>query len=133
MTHKNLFLSSLKNCKYLFKNGKEAHFISGEYLTDIKSEIDELEEEVKLKHPHIYTDLDKLTVDTTKLDPLEEIKKKAVEEYLAAQSKAVDLGTTDTSSNLSGIGNTTDMSQAISGDVKVNTASLASLKASLKS
>lgn len=87
---KRLFLCTIQSCKYHFKNGKEANFISGEYATDAAEEIEQLDAEVAAMHPHIYIDPKRKEVDASTLDPLEVIKRKAVEEYIAAQAAATD-------------------------------------------
>lgn len=86
MQIKQVFKSTISSCKYIFKSGKEASFINSEYYTDDDVEISELTKEINLKHPHIFRDENKLTVDTDNLDPLAYIKKKAIEEYLAQGS-----------------------------------------------
>lgn len=92
MTIKTVFTNSLKDCNYVFLNGKVAHFINGVYLTDIESEIKELENEIKAFHPHIGQDSDisKRTVDTTNIDPLAGIKAAAIEEYLKSKASSED-------------------------------------------
>lgn len=92
MALKNLYKSRIYSCKYGFKNGKEANFVDFKYLTDIPSEIEELDAEIALKHPTIYVDQEKKTVDTSKLDPLEDIRAKAVADYIAQQKNAVKDG-----------------------------------------
>lgn len=91
------FCSNIPSVKYIFKNGKTANFVAGQYLTAIKSEIEELQFEIENGHPHISVDNKELTVDSLHADPLEKIKKQAIEEYLARQAAAVnpenDMGT----------------------------------------
>ena len=88
VTIKRVFKSRVPFCKYIFKGGKEAPFIAGRYLTDIKSEIEELEAEVEAKHPTIYIDSAEKEVNTAKLDPIEEIKRRAIAEFIASQAAA---------------------------------------------
>ena len=99
MAIKNCYKSRIYSCKYAFKNGKEANFVDFTYLTDIKTEIDELDEEIALGHPTLYVDPQKKTVDTSKKDPLEDIRAKAVADYLAQQKNATlltnDRGTSE--------------------------------------
>lgn len=99
MPKKTQFLSRVSSCRYIFKNGKEAAFINHKYLTDTLSEIEELQNEINQGHPTIYVDKNNLIVDTATLDPLHEIRKKAVEDYLAEQAAASDItndrGTSD--------------------------------------
>jgi len=86
MAIKRVFHCAMPSCNYLFKNGKPAIFINHEYLTDIQSEIDELEAEIAYGHPHISIDAAKKEVDDTKLDPLSAVKAQAIKEYLAAEA-----------------------------------------------
>lgn len=96
---KNLFFSTFPSCSYVFRNGKPAHFIGGKYSTAIESEIKELEEEIAAGHPHLYINEQQRTISAADEDPIEQIKKKAIAEYLAAQKTAVnpeaDRGNTD--------------------------------------
>ena len=113
----NLFKSRIPSCRYIFKNGKEAHFINGEYMTDIEEEIEQMNYEIKLGHPHLFVDAEKVTVDTTKLDPLSEIKAKAIAEYIARQKEATDpsndMGSTGVEpGKLKGIGNSRGVASA---------------------
>lgn len=85
---KKVFKSHTKFGKYIFKNGKEAPFVAGRYITDIKSEIEELEHEVSLSHPIIFIDANEKEVDASKLDPVEEIKRKAIAEFIVSQAAA---------------------------------------------
>jgi len=112
MSIKQVFKSTLPAIRYIFKNGKEAAFIAGEFLTEIAEEIDQLECEIKCGHPHIFRDTDKLAVDT-EADPLAEIKNKIRAELLAEQEAAVrNMGETDAKPTLQGIANTTSIAPA---------------------
>lgn len=108
MAIKRVFKCRIPSSKYIFSNGKEANFIGGKYATDVAAEIAALEEDIKLGHPHIYIDDSEKEIDTEQMDPIEQIKKKAIAEYLAAQSAALkpsnDRGTTE-QGKLQGIGN----------------------------
>ena len=90
MATKNRYFSRVPSCKFIFKSGKEAAFVGGIFDTDFASEIKELDEEVATGHPHIFVNVDQLTIDSECLDPLTEIKRKAIEEYIAAQVAASD-------------------------------------------
>ena len=105
MAIKQVFYCAMPSCNYLFKNGKPAIFINHEYLTDIKSEIEELDAEIAIGHPHIKRDELKKEVDDTKLDPLAAVKAQAIREYLAAQA-STDM--------------TKDMGNSVQGPVVVN-------------
>ena len=90
MAMKRLYKSRIPSCKYGFKNGKEANFINHEYLTDIPGEIQELDEEIALGHPTLYIDAARKEIDVDGRDPIEEIKAKAIAEYIASQKAAMN-------------------------------------------
>lgn len=117
MPVKNVYNSHIMSCKYIFKNGKEAIFIGGKYYTDNKNEIEELDAEIDFGHPHIFVGEDK-TVDTSKLDPLANLRDKIIKDYLESQAAAVDpksdKGNTNPE-NLSGIGNSETMAALSEG------------------
>jgi hypothetical protein len=85
----NQYFCTLPSSQYVFKTGKVAAFIGGTYRTDIETECAELDAEIKTGHPHIYV-TDEKTVDTTKLDPMANLKEKIIADYLATQARAVD-------------------------------------------
>jgi hypothetical protein len=111
------FCSTLVSSKYAFRSGKVANFVDGKYLTAIKSEIEELTAEIESDNPYLYVDKNELTVSSDKADPLETYRKKVIEEYIAAQTKAInpanDMGNTVSS----GVGLQT--SQNIAENAKV--------------
>lgn len=118
MAIKKVFKCRIPSSKYLFSNGKEANFIGGRYMTDVEAEIAALEGEIKLGHPHIYVDSAEKEVDTEQMDPIEQIKKKAIAEYIAAQTKAIntsnDMGNTE-QGKLQGIGNSSSTAMLATG------------------
>jgi hypothetical protein len=88
-----VFKSKVPHISFFFKNGKQAPFINGKFITEIESEIDELRAEIgqyinpvlndknqvvshdgvdiskyigsdKSRHPHIYIDPDESELDT---------------------------------------------------------------------
>jgi hypothetical protein len=81
-----VFRSNVMSMRYVFKNGKVAAFLSGKYSTDIAHEIQELDAEVAAHHPNINTNPEEI-IDT--IDPIEALKKKHIEEYLAQQAKSL--------------------------------------------
>lgn len=102
-----LYKSRLMSSKVIFTTGKELLFVNGRYPTDDEDEIKFLDAEIRNRHPHIYIDEKEKQVDSDRLDPLEEIKRRAVEEYLEKQKEMStsnrDMGTTDQSGKLEGI------------------------------
>ncbi len=116
---KNIYFNTLQNCRYTFKNGKDANFLNGQYVTDIRSEIDELDAEVEFGHPHIYVDANKRQIDVQFRDPVEAIKRQAIAEFLAQQkeatNKANDMGTTSQAGRvIEGIANSNTVGEAAS-------------------
>ena len=102
MSIKYVFKNTIPSCSFIFKNGKQAAFIAGKYLTDIESEIKEFMAEIAAKHPYIFIDQNEVTVDTDALSPLDQIKKQAVDDYLAAQTAALNTTNDRGTSNSSG-------------------------------
>jgi len=86
----NKFCSNLPSSKYVFRSGKVAHFVGGQYLTTVKSEIEELNDEIEAGHPHIYVDSAEVTVDSESLDPLAKLRKSIIDQYIKDQAKAVN-------------------------------------------
>lgn len=82
----NVYKSSFPSCKVHLPSGKECNFVAGEYATADEKEIEFLASLVASGHPHIYVDSGKATKTAEIVQPLEAIKKKAIEEYLASQS-----------------------------------------------
>ena len=98
MSVKKIYKNRIMSSRYLFADGHEAAFVAGKYYTDITGEIEELNAEILKGHPHLYVDPADAEIDTDNLDPFAEIKRQAVEQYIAdqaaASSQANDRGTT---------------------------------------
>ena len=126
MAIQNLYKSTVPSIKYIFANGKEAPFVGGKFHTSVPSEVAELDQEVLLGHPFIYVDKDQLTVDSANLDPLADIKAKAIADFLAAQKLANDpnnnRGTTTFSGKLGGIANSGTIADAAANSLSPATA-----------
>ena len=84
------FCSNLPSSKYVFRSGKVANFVGGQYLTTVQAEIDELNAEIEAGHPHMYVDTNETTVDSESLDPLAKLRKSIIEQYIKDQQKAVN-------------------------------------------
>lgn len=82
-----VFRSNIMSMRFIFKNGKVAAFLSGKYVTDIKHEIEELDEEVANGHPNINCNPEE-TVET--IEPLEALKAKHFKEFMEAQAKTLN-------------------------------------------
>lgn len=101
MTMLRVFKSNIPSINYIFPWGTVAAFQQGYYRTDIEREISHLEEEVKLKHPHILIDANEFEVDSTLVDPMNALRAKIIADYLNTQEKANnpdnDMGNSDQS------------------------------------
>ena len=97
-----LYKIRLPNCvagKYIFLNGKEAAFIGGRYATAVPTEIEQLDKEIEMDHPHIYRDAEEMTMDSDVKDPLAVLRDKFFKEFQEQQAKTsnrVDKGNTET-------------------------------------
>lgn len=85
-----VFRSNIVTMRYVFKNGKVAPFLTkngrdSEYATDIRHEIEELDAEIALRHPNISS---KIEEKVATIEPLEALKKKHFEEFMALQAAA---------------------------------------------
>lgn len=82
----NLFFCHIPSSRYVFPDGTEAAFIAGRYATDDEDKIAHLNYEISKGHQHIFTDPEKLQCDEAELDPMEALKKKIIEDYVAQQA-----------------------------------------------
>lgn len=111
----HVFTNTLGNCKYCFPWGKDANFLGGEYASNNVAELEHLMDEVRMGHPHLAYKGER---NTPFLDPLEDVKKKAVADYLAEQARALDAskdGGSTEGGKLQGIANTATIAAAASG------------------
>jgi hypothetical protein len=67
---KSVFMCRMPSMNYVFANGKYAHFIESRYLTDIESEIAELNKEILIGNPFFYIDENQKTFDSSLQDKL---------------------------------------------------------------
>lgn len=116
MAIKQLFKGTQPFFRYIFKDGSEAAFIGGRYMTDVESEVKELQAEVVAKHPFIYIDENEKEVDTSFAEQLEEVKAAAVAAFLAKQQEATDksndMGSTGLAAQLKGIATSQTIAKA---------------------
>ena len=80
------YYHTIPNSQYIFAGGGVAEFHGGRFLTDDPVHILELDAEVARRNQYITKGEKKLTGKD--LDPVAEIRRKAVEEYIAAQKVA---------------------------------------------
>lgn len=115
-----VFLCSLGNSRYTFKNGKDAVFLGGRYLTNNEAEFRELMEEIQTGHPHISVpeNPDDQIVDTKYVDPMEalraSIRADLIAEQAAIRNSKADMGTSDQAEKLN-VGTTLSVGEAMSG------------------
>lgn len=120
-----VFKNTLNNCTYIFKNGKAAAFLNGEYLTNNEKEIRELMEEVQEGHPHIYVDKENCVRDIKFVDPMEAIRAQVRAELVAEQAAIskgdTDLGNSDKNEKLN-VTTTANVASAMSGSTSMDAA-----------
>lgn len=97
----HLFHSTMPSCRHIFTNGKVGNFVAGEYRTALEGEVAELKQAIKDGSQYVsYSGV--LTED--QLNPLAAIKRKAVEEYIAAQAAQAnpkrDMGHTESGKSI---------------------------------
>ena len=96
-----VFKSNIPSINYIFPWGTVAAFQFGTYRTDMEKEIEHLEAEVKLNHPHIYIDETEREIDSAMVDPIHALRAKIIAEYEASRARAEnpdqDLGKSDQS------------------------------------
>ena len=133
MAIERLFKSNQASSKYIFLDGTAASFIRGRFHTSDPAQIDQLEKEVKLKHPHIYIDDKEKDVDTEKLDPMfrlrEQLKEEIRREEFEKLKHSNDMGKSEMG-KLSP-SSTTDIAPVAAGGSAVQSAAMAGLVAKL--
>lgn len=91
MTTQTLFKARIPAINYVFKNGKPAIFIRGRFSTDVQSEIDELNAEIALNHPHIYIDDTETSVESDGSDLVSGLRERLRAELIAEMAIAGSL------------------------------------------
>lgn len=109
---------TLPSAQYVFKSGGVAEFIGGKFLTDDPVHIQELDAEVGRRNQFISKGAKKLK--TSDLDPVAEIKRQAVEEYLASLKAASgdasrDMGTSTQDALIKSAANSRTVGEAAAG------------------
>lgn len=119
MSKVRVFKSTIPNCNFVAPDGFFCHFLSGEFLTDNPKYIEVLETEVAAKHPHFYIDPNDKERSTERVDYLDEIRRKAVEDYKKSIAVAMDGdrdgGTTTNTGHVTNMGNTKSIAEAAAG------------------
>jgi hypothetical protein len=84
----NVYKTRVNNSRYVFSNGTVATFRGDTFITEDESEIAQLDNEIRLKHPSIYQEPGQRGIDPKTLDPMEIFKEKIIAEYLAKVAAA---------------------------------------------
>ena len=96
-----VFKSNIPSINYIFPWGTVAAFQFGVYRTEVEKEVEHLNAEVALKHPHIYIDDAEKEIDSAMVDPIHALRAKIIAEYEASRARAEnpdqDLGQSDQS------------------------------------
>lgn len=131
-TVKRVFKSTMQSCNYLMPNGKALVFIFGKFVTDVKEEIEHLEKEISLGHPHIFIDKNEVTTtdSATSNEMIAGLRERIKQELLAEMEKSTD------ASNDMGVtkqepvkpASSADVAPAASGGTGAQTISIAGLK-----
>lgn len=87
---KHLYWSTMPFMNYVFTKGEFAHFRHHRFATDVPEEIEQLNNEVARKHPHIYIKPDQPYLTEEMEDPMKALKKKIIAEFLAQQAAFTD-------------------------------------------
>jgi hypothetical protein len=92
MSMLRVFKATLPSVNYIFRNGKPAIFVNGRYTTEFPAEIEELEYEISLGHPHIYIDSAEREVDSVQVDPIAALTGRIRAQLVAEMAAATDMG-----------------------------------------
>jgi hypothetical protein len=96
MSTLRVYKSTMPSCNFIMPNGKPIIFQQGVYYTSNEQEIQTLDYEIKLGHPHLFIDAAQVEIESEDLDPLNALKKNVVgkmtrEELIAAlQAKELE-------------------------------------------
>ena len=122
----NVYKTRVNNSRYVFSNGAVATFRGDTFVTEDESEIAQLDNEIRLKHPSIYQEANQRGIDPKSLDPMEIFKEKIIAEYLAkvaaAQNPLNDRGTSTAQNPQAGISNSSGIASIALGGAPTPTA-----------
>ena len=118
MSMLKVFKSTIPSVNVALGNGTLCVFVNGRYCTDNEMIIQTLENEVRMKHPHIYIDANEKEIDSELIDPEKAMRHRIIQEYLADQARAMnpdnDMGTSDQSGKVNAA-NSRDIAPAAIG------------------
>lgn len=88
-----VFQATLPSVNFILKNGKPIIFVNGVFRTDVDTEAAELDQEIKLGHPHIRRPLIEAerTIESEMVDPMNALRASIIKEFLAKQAAATDI------------------------------------------
>jgi hypothetical protein len=111
------YKSTFMSLNYIMKNGKPAIFVNGQFVTNVKLEIDELDHEIAEGHPHISHDEGATQITVEQVDAMAGLRARLREELIAEmkanESVLKDVGSAEPTKLMPG--NTMDISQAALG------------------
>jgi len=114
-----VFRSNILTMRFIFKNGKVAPFLTkngrdSEYTTDIKHEIEELDDEIAMRHPNISSKPEEI-VHT--IEPVEALKARHFKEFQEQMARSVVKSNDAGSSSLEklNVANSTTISEGAAG------------------
>lgn len=81
-----VYFNTHKSCKHVFEKGGIAEFVGGRFLTDDAQHIKELDAEIARGNMFLSKGAEQLTA--ADLDPVAEIRRQAVADYIAQQKAA---------------------------------------------
>jgi hypothetical protein len=119
MSIRKIFKSHLPSVNYFFSNGMQGAFMLGRFETDIPYQIQELTNEVKSGHPHIYIDQAEEEIDSEAPTPMELIRAEAYAQakadLLAAGAMSGKVSASDSGKFSDSVANTATIAEAASG------------------
>ena len=78
--------------RYVFKSGQLAVFIGGVYRTNVETEINELNAEIRAGIGAIWTIPGQEVVDSDDIDPMAVMKRKIIADYEKEKARSLDNG-----------------------------------------
>lgn len=131
----HVYWGTLPSINYIFPNGKPAIFVNNRFTTNIPYEIEHLDNEIKMGHPHIYKKPGEETMDAKYLDPMEAVRERIIADAIAMGLVTAnvdrDMGTSDQTQKLN-VQTSTDVAAASAGHGNSSNARLLDLAATLR-
>lgn len=86
----HVYYSNMPSIRYVFRDGVFAEFIKGRYYTDNETYIAELNNEVRLRHPTIFTKKGEETIMSDDLDPNTVLRKNVRRDLMLEMLQTLD-------------------------------------------